>query len=137
MIDPYAPPNTQSADAADQLDKLRRPIFWWGISSILALSLTAIFVSVAAVAFAELYESFDARLPLPTQTVLKGYPLLWVLPASAAALITDAMRRTTITAEYRRRMIRIFVALVILAVVIVVAAIIALYLPMYGMDHRI
>ena len=137
MIDPYAPPTTQTADAADKLDQLRRPIFWWGISSIFALSLTAIFAALAAAAFANLYASFDARLALPTQMVLKGYPLLWILPASAAAMITDAMRRTAITADYRRRMIRIFVASLILAAVLAGTVIVALYFPMYAMNHRI
>ena len=137
MIDPYAPPTTPTADAADKLDQFRRPIFWWGIFSILTLSLTAIFVSLAAASFAKLYQSFDAPLPLPTQIVLKGYPLLWILPASAVAMITDAMRRTAITADYRRQMIRIFIALVILAVVVVVVATLALYFPMNERNHRI
>ena len=135
MSNPYSSPAARSADTAGQVERSRRAVVWWGISSLLAFALVAAVAIFVVPAFGDLLSSFGADLPLPTRIVLQWSRLSLMLPAMAAVLLIDAMRRSALSTEYRHGIIWIFVGSIVLAVVLIVCAIYALYLPVFKMGQ--
>lgn len=79
MTHPYQAP-IASAPASCSADPVRLVI------GVAAAAVTALIPTLLVPNFAEVFRSFGAELPWPTQLLLHGYLGLWILPVSVLVL---------------------------------------------------
>jgi ABC-type Co2+ transport system permease subunit len=99
----------------------------WGLLSVVLGVAVAAFVGYRVPVFAAMFSGFGPFLPVPTQLVISGWYVLWLMPAVALVVFLVGSRRREVVGQ--RRTVMLLAILSALMMLLGVLAMAALYIP--------
>ena len=99
----------------------------WGLLSVVLGVAVAAFVGYRVPMFAAMFSGFGPFLPVPTQLVINGWYVLWLLPAVALVVFLVGSRRGKVGSQ--RRTVMLIAILSAATMLLGVLAMAALYIP--------
>ena len=100
----------------------------WGLLSVVLGVAVAAFVGYRVPVFAAMFSGFGPFLPVPTQLVISGWYVLWLLPAVALVVFLVGSRRGK-GGGSQRRTVMLLAILSAVTMLLGVLAMAALYIP--------